>query len=60
MTKEKIKNLRIMQRLSREQFGETLGVSQYAVKQWELGNRKPSQSVLMLIKKIYKINLEEF
>jgi len=52
MTKEDIKKLRLDKKMSRERFGEILGVEARTVEAWEQGLRNPSKSVLILLKRI--------
>ena len=55
---EKIKNLRLQKRLSRESLGELLGVSAQAVSKWEQGITSPDISLLPIIADCFGVTLD--
>jgi len=57
---QKIKNLRVKNKLSQLELGEKLGVSNRAVSKWEKGISMPSSENIYRLSKIFGVNLEYF
>lgn len=55
---QKIKELRIRQKLSQRELARLLGVSEQAVSKWELGYSQPSASHLIELTQIFNVNAE--
>lgn len=56
----KIKELRIKNRLSQVELGEKLGISNRAISKWEKGLSLPSSENIYRLSKIFGVNLEYF
>lgn len=54
MNPDEIRKLRHGLALTREEFGELIGVSRSSVEHYELGTRKPGKPVVMHIERIKK------
>ena len=56
---EKLKKLRIEQKLSQEDLANQLGVSRQAISKWEQDIALPDTNNLILIAKIFKVSLDD-
>ncbi|MCW5589767.1 MAG: helix-turn-helix domain-containing protein [Legionellales bacterium] len=55
---KKIKQLRLQCRISQSVFAKLLNVSQSAIKQWEMGERKPNGAAVKLLNLIAERGIE--
>lgn len=56
---EKIKKIRINNKLTQEEFADILKVSRSAVAKWEQGRGMPSLDLLERISKVYELSIDE-
>ena len=57
---EKIKELRIENKLSQETLAKTIGVSQKAVDYWERNVNEPKASYIIALVKTFDVTFDEF
>ena len=57
---ERIKEIRLKNKMSQKQVGERLGISDRAVSKWETGESKPSAQNLISLSKIFGVPIESF
>lgn len=58
MQPEEIKAIRIIQGLTQVAFADALGVSVFAVRKWEQGQRQPGGAAIVLMKRMKKSNYQ--
>lgn len=56
----KIKELRVKNKMSQRELGEYLGISDRAISKWESGLSNPSGQNLILLSKLFKVPVEYF
>lgn len=56
---EQIRNIRINNKMTQEEFSEKLGVSRQAVSNWENNRNLPDIEILINIAKLFHISLDE-
>lgn len=56
---ENIKTARNNSRITQEFVAESLGVSRQAVSKWETGQSEPSTSNLILLAKLFEVDIKE-
>ena len=54
MTPDQVKEARNLKGLTQEQFAELIGVSVFAVRKWEQGQRKPNGAAAKTIENMIK------
>lgn len=55
---QRIKELRVENKLSQQQFGELLAVSQDTISLWENGKSLPTTENLIIIAKTFKVSTD--
>ncbi|GAB2022918.1 helix-turn-helix transcriptional regulator [Pseudolactococcus yaeyamensis] len=58
MFQERLKSLRLEQKLTQKQIAEKLGISQQSYAQWENGKRKPSGETLQKLADFFDVSVD--